>query len=207
MINLDGVNLNYQDKQLFTNLSLNIADGEKVLLDSPSGSGKSTFLKMIMGFVQPVSGAISISGRVLNPESVRDIRLQIGYLPQELNFANTSVERLIKDVLNYSSNRHIRYDEDKILGIFNELQLDEAILKQSTTSLSGGEKQRIGVTLMKLVERKIYLLDEVTSALNFELKELITAYFLKMDNTVVIVSHDDCWSQSRVKKLRWHNGR
>ncbi|MCK4941335.1 ATP-binding cassette domain-containing protein, partial [candidate division WOR-3 bacterium] len=60
--------------------------------------------------------------------------------------------------------------------------------------LSGGEKQRILIVIALLLKRSVFLLDEVTSALDSELKEKVRDFFLKGDDwTVMVISHDKDW--------------
>jgi len=113
------------------------------------------------------------------------------------------VSEFIKLVLTYESNRHIKYNEEQVREMLGELKLPLSILKQDTLSISGGEKQRIGILIMQLLNREIFLLDEITSALNSELKVFIANYFLQMKQTVVIVSHDDIWQESSIRKVSW----
>jgi ABC-type multidrug transport system ATPase subunit len=203
MIKLTNICLKFERKEIFKNFSTIINTNDKVLLSAPSGSGKSTFLKLLMGFALADSGDISIYGEELTENSINSIRNKIAYLPQDISLPEMIVEDFLKMVLNFESNKHINYDQIKVLTLFKHLRLSEAILKTNTNTLSGGEKQRIGIVIMQLLERKIFLLDEVTSALNSELKDIVKEYFLKMDSTVIVVSHDRCWQETNMKRLVW----
>lgn len=203
MIQIKNINLSFGAKQLFSNLSLSIKKGEKLLLNAPSGAGKSSLLKMIMGFVDTDSGEILVADKPLTPHNIKEIRAKIAYLPQDISYPKMKVEAFIKSVLNYESNRHIKYDTEKVKLMLVALMLPKDTLQQDTDSLSGGEKQRIGILIMQLLNREIFLLDEVTSALNIELKEFIANYFLKMEQTVIIVSHDEVWQRADLRKVGW----
>ncbi len=203
MIKLKDISLSFTNKDLFSDFSLNVSLGEKVLLDAPSGKGKSTLLKLIMGFTKPDSGEIYIDNMLLTSQSVREIRQKIAYLPQEISIPPMKVIDFIKGVLAYQSNSKIVYNELKIKKMLHDLRLAPDTLVQSTSSLSGGEKQRIGILIMQLLDREIFLLDEVTSALNSELKTFILDYFLKMDKTVIIVSHDQVWQKAKIRRVSW----
>ena len=203
MIQLNNISLSFGQKQLFSNLSLGIKQGEKVLLRAPSGKGKSSLLKIIMGFVIPDLGEVHIADKLLSPQSIKKIRSKIAYLPQELSFPKMKVEDFIKSVLNYESNKSIPYQIKEIAKMLESLSLSEDILEQDTSLLSGGEKQRIGILIMQLLNREIFLLDEITSALNKELKEFIANYFLKMDKTIIVVSHDEVWYRYNLRVVEW----
>jgi putative ABC transport system ATP-binding protein len=56
---------------------------------------------------------------------------------------------------------------------------------------------------MQLLNREIFLLDEITSALNSELKNFIVQYFMKMQQTIIVVSHDEIWHKQAIRKVEW----
>lgn len=203
MIKLKDISLKFGGKQVFSNLNISIEKGEKVILDGPSGKGKSTLLKIIMGFVEADSGQVLVAEKALSPENIGEIRAKIAYLPQDISFPKMKVEEFIKSVLKFESNRSLSYDQKRVENMLLALKLPTETLKQSTDSLSGGERQRIGILIMQLLNREIFLLDEVTSALNSELKIFIANYFLKMKQTIILVSHDDVWQQNNLRKVEW----
>ncbi len=203
MIKLENINLHFGNKEIFSDFSLTIKKGEKILLNAPSGKGKSSLLKIIMGFLKPDSGQVIIADKVLSAQNVKEIRGKIAYLPQDISFPKMKVEDFIQNVLAYESNKNISYKRDSVEGMLKDLILPKDTLTQDTSSLSGGEKQRIGILIMQLLNREIFLLDEVTSALNSELKEFITNYFLKMKQTIIVVSHDEVWQEKELGKVVW----
>ncbi len=203
MIKLKNISLKFGDKELFTNYSLHISQGDKILLNGPSGKGKSTLLKIIMGFVKADTGQVFINDKELTAQNVKEIRQKIAYLPQEITIPKMKVEDFIKGVLAYQSNQNIIYDKDKVSRMLGQLRLPSDTLSQMTSSLSGGERQRIGILIMQLLDREIFLLDEITSALNSELKDFIADYFMKMKQTIIVVSHDEIWQRRGLKKVVW----
>ena len=74
-----------------------------------------------------------------------------------------------------------------------KFDLDESILKKSPALLSGGEKQRIALILVLLLDREILLLDEVTSGLDHDLKIRVIEIIKDLNKTVIISSHDNQW--------------
>lgn len=203
MIEFKNVTLSFSDKPIFQDFSNVISEGDKVLLNAPSGAGKSTLLKMIMGFVQPDDGLVLVDSQQIDSDTIKELRQMIAYLPQEVSFPRGKVEDVIKDIFGFHSNRELVYDQSQVVTLFNELYLDKSILNSDTNELSGGEKQRLGIVVMRLLKRKIFLLDEITSALNSELKTIICDYFMSLDETVIVVSHDDVWKQTNMKRLEW----
>jgi len=83
-----------------------------------------------------------------------------------------------------------------------ELGLENDILDTNFQELSGGEKQRIGILIALLLNRDIYLLDEVTSALDVNLKKTVADYFLARENwTLLVISHDREWECYWIEKI------
>ncbi len=203
MINLQGISLNFSKREVFNNFSLKISKGEKLLLAAPSGKGKSTLLKIIMGFVKPDAGRVFINNQELTSDSVKELRQLIAYLPQEIHIPKMQVEEFIKSVLNYQSNQKVKYDKVELINMLEDLKLPPETLEQSTDSLSGGERQRVAIIIMQLLNREIFLLDEITSALNSELKNFIVQYFMKMQQTIIVVSHDEIWHKQAIRKVEW----
>lgn len=203
MIKIKNIYLSFGDKKIFTDFSLVIKKGEKVLLNAPSGKGKSSLLKIIMGFVKVDSGEVYIADKLLSPDNIKEIRAKIAYLPQDIALPKMKVEDFIKSVLAYESNRKICYCREQVEAMLEDLMLPKDTLTQRTGSLSGGEKQRIGILIMQLLNREVFLLDEVTSALNSQLKEFITDYFLRMEQTIIVVSHDEVWCQKELRRVEW----
>jgi len=77
----------------------------------------------------------------------------------------------------------------------DRFELDKSILHSDLSEISGGEKQRIAIIIALLLERKIFLLDEITSALDNESKQSVVDFFLDLDATVIAVSHDQGWAR------------
>jgi putative ABC transport system ATP-binding protein len=81
-----------------------------------------------------------------------------------------------------------------------ELELEKDILEKNFETLSGGEKQRIGILIALMLGRDIFLLDEATSALDSGLKKKVVDNFLKNEDwTVFIISHDKEWERNGVE--------
>lgn len=204
MIEFRDIALKFHEKQLFDGFNLTINDGEKVVLKAASGSGKSTLLKMVLGFVKPDRGHVFIDGIQMSRQSIHHIRQTCGYVSQDVDFRNGPVEETIKAVFEYKANRHLTYDRDKLLHFFDELDLERDSINKKVHQLSGGERQRLGFILCILLERKIWLLDEVTSGLDSNLKDKIVNWVASSDKTVITISHDDVWLEDdRIKVVSW----
>jgi len=194
MIKLENICKNFDGKELFSDLSFEIPNNGRLLILGGSGSGKTTLLRMLLGFVLPDKGNIIIDGEKLSLENVWKVRQKIAYVSQEMQIGRGNAERFVKEILQYKNNRKISYNREKLIGLLNDFHLDPATLDKNLEELSGGELQRFAIIVTLLLDRRIYLLDEVTSALDQPLKELIVNYFSSMkDKTLVISSHDSVW--------------
>lgn len=206
MIELKNVTLTFEDKLLFNQLSLEVPAGGRLLIKGASGTGKTTLLRMLLGFVLPDSGAVSIDGEVLSVDNVWQLRRKMAYVSQEMQIGRGPAEAFIREVLHFQSNRSIVYERDKVKSLLNEFQLDSDTLDKKLEDLSGGELQRFAIIVTLLLDRKIFLLDEVTSALDKPLKELIVDYFCAMkDKTLIISSHDAIWHEQNFPTITLEN--
>jgi putative ABC transport system ATP-binding protein len=89
---------------------------------------------------------------------------------------------------------------EKLRVFMRELELEYDILDKNFQELSGGEKQRIGILITLLLNRDIYLLDEITSALDVNLKKKVADYFLAREDWIILViSHDREWYRDWVE--------
>jgi putative ABC transport system ATP-binding protein len=93
----------------------------------------------------------------------------------------------------YRSNRGKSPPKSRILEILDVLQLRPDILEQDAARVSGGEKQRIAIARSLLLDKHLFLLDEVTSALDLESKRAVLGLFKREGYTIISVSHDPDW--------------
>ncbi len=202
MIRFAGISVRFEDRLILEDFDLEIQTGEKVLLFGKSGIGKSTIIKLILGFVFPESGEIFLDGKKLDKKTIWDIRKKIAYVNQNLEIGEGKVIEQIKNTLDFKSNSQIKFDIGKIKKLFEYFELDEEFLEKKIEELSGGEKQRIAIIFAILLEREIYLLDEVTAALDEKLKQKIAEYFTENENlTVLVISHDREWLDNKKVKV------
>ena len=125
----------------------------------------------------------------------------MAWLPQNVNILGSiNIGFTISEIFNYSNNLKFKPDDKEIENNLNMLGLDKDILNQAFDTISGGEKQRIGLMIAKLLGRKLLLLDEPTSALDQDLIGQAIEYINPDKSTTVIsVSHDHRWIQSSDK--------
>ncbi len=164
MIKLDNVTLSFGERQLFDRLSVEVPAGGRLLISGESGSGKTTLLRMLLGFVLPDQGKIYVNGEQLLVGNVWRLRRKMAYVSQEMQIGNGRVEGFIKEIFRFKHNRSIAYQRDKVIGLLEDFQLGSGTLDKDLEDLSGGELQRVAIIVTLLLNRQVYLLDEVTSA-------------------------------------------
>jgi ABC-type transport system involved in cytochrome bd biosynthesis, ATPase and permease components len=194
MIQIKNLSVSYGDEQVISNLSFAAKKGDKVALSGPSGSGKSSILNLLMGFVYPFSGRVTVNGIDLNEQNIDAIRQQISWLPQELSLKIDTVEELFFYPYTFRANKHLRPSTEEVKRIFGDLLLDVSLLEKSLSEISGGQKQRVALASVLLLKKDILLLDEPTSALDAESRSAIINLIKKLDGVTVIAStHDEEW--------------
>jgi len=171
--------------------SLALSVGEKALLTGPSGCGKSTVLRTFLGFVVPGAGAVYINGTQLTTDTVWRLRQRVAYVGQEPDLGTGTAAQAIERPFHYRANAGLRRNLDRIPELFDQFNLAHELLHKDVGALSGGEKQRIALVSAILLDRRIFLLDEITSALDKVSKQAVADYFRsREDATVLIVAHD-----------------
>ncbi|MGL4403314.1 MAG: ABC transporter ATP-binding protein [Fusobacteriaceae bacterium] len=201
IIEFRNISIAFENREILKDFNLNVKKGEKILLSAPSGKGKTTLLRMLLGFNRPHRGEIYLEGEKLDETSVDKWRKKIGYLSQKMSFRNLKVEELIDEILGYKSNKNISADKNKIENLMEYLKLSQNIMSQEINDLSGGEKQRIGFLIAVLLDRDIWVFDEITSSLDRELKELLTEYIAQSEKTVIMVSHDKTEALEKFRRV------
>jgi len=190
-VRLDGITLRFGGKTILHQFSLEVAPGQKITLTGRSGSGKTSILRCILGFTVPDEGAVFIDGERLTEASVWSLRAKLAYVAQEPDLGPGTVMEILERPFQYRANRALRKNLDWTPQLFERFMLTRDLINQPVTELSGGEKQRVALISSILLGRRIFLLDEVTSALDRAAKEAVLEYFRPRDDlTVISVSHD-----------------
>ena len=193
MIELKNITKHFGDKELFTDYNLYIATNDKVLLTAPSGSGKTTLIRLIMGFELPESGSVAVNSEEMNKHSLKHIRRQIAYVSQDTDLSLGTVQEQLDMIFSYKVNRHIHDYNRQFMEQCSSFNLPDSILHEEVIKLSGGERQRVALIIALLLDRHFLILDEITSGLDETLKRQIADQIIKLDKTVIIVSHDSVW--------------
>ena len=194
-ITFKNVTKKYGDKAVLSDINLSIKSHEFFVLAGSSGGGKTTLLKMINRLIEPNQGQVLIDDQDIQTINLRDLRLQIGYVLQQIAlFPNMTVLEnigIIPTMKGWSK----RETRERVLELLPLVGLDaEKYLNRYPHELSGGEAQRIGILRAIACKPKIILMDEPFSALDpisrKQLQELVKDLQKTLKITTVFVTHD-----------------
>jgi putative ABC transport system ATP-binding protein len=193
MISIENITLQIHQQTLLKNASLRIDEGDKVVLCGASGSGKSSLLKCAVGAIPITDGTVRIDGMALSAETVAAIRSRIAFIGQEPVLGAERVREALLLPFGYKAHRHNHPSENKVAELLERLHLETGILDKPCARISGGEKQRIAIVRALLLNKRVFLADEVTSALDPESRKAVMTELFHPDITLLSVSHDSEW--------------
>lgn len=201
LIEYDNVGISFENRKVLSGFNLTVKKNQKILLRGKSGIGKTTILKMLLGFTKPSEGTIYFRNQVIDSRTCWEARKEIAYVVQDTDLGEGKVKNLLNEIFSYRTNKE-KLDHEKLRSFMRELELENNILEENFQELSGGEKQRIGILIALLLNRDIYLLDEVTSALDAKLKKKVADCFLaRKDWTLLVISHDREWERDWMETI------
>ncbi|MBO5121259.1 MAG: ABC transporter ATP-binding protein [Bacilli bacterium] len=192
-IKIQDVSFAYKEKQVLTNINLDIKEKTKVAFVGETGSGKSTIIKLIAGLIKPQSGKIQLDGVDLNKIKLDSYYEHLSYLSQDSPiFDGTLKENIVfdKDI-----------SDEKIIEVLKLVELEKFYSKlknglqtelgEKGILISGGERQRIALARLFFDDSKIIILDEATSAMDNITEEKVMENIMeKLDNrTFIIIAH------------------
>lgn len=185
-------------KVIFDNFNFVIKEKQKVIIFGKSGTGKSTLLQLILGFKQAKSGNIFFDDKKITHKNIWEVRSQIAYVDQDVMMGEGLVKNIIAEYFSFVVNLNNSFSQKKLETLMQDFDLDPSLLYKNTDQLSGGEKQRLALVVALLLERKVMILDEITSALDPLSKTNVIKKLLKNNKlTLVVVTHDKQWQNNK----------
>jgi ATP-binding cassette, subfamily B, bacterial MsbA len=195
-IRFNNINFQYntEEKNVLSNVSLDIAGGKMTSLVGHSGSGKSTILNLIPRFYDVQSGDILIDNQSIYTVKIRSLRNKISLVSQDTTLFDDTIKNNIKYAKNDVTDEEIiaaakfSYAHEFIDKLPNKY---ETIIGENGVRLSGGEKQRLSIARAMIKKSPIILLDEATSSLDAETESKIqdALKILTKDRTTIVIAH------------------
>ena len=196
MISLRDVSKHFHNatRPAVENLSMDIAEGETVVLVGPSGCGKTTTMKMINRLIEPSSGSILVAGTDVMKQDPVELRRGIGYVIQSIGLMpHRTIRSNIATVPNLVGWDHGRI-ATRIEALMEMLDLDRELLDRYPAELSGGQRQRVGVARALATDPPVMLMDEPFGAVDPIVRERLQDQFkdlqAQLKKTIVFVTHD-----------------
>lgn len=194
-IDFENVHFEYEENvPVLKGISFHSEAGKTTALVGSSGSGKSTILSLVLNFIQPTRGKVSIDGKDLQSVKLQDYRRHLGVVLQD----NFLFDGTILDNIRFSNPEATFEEIQNVCKIANADEFIEGfpekyktIVGERGVKLSGGQKQRIAIARALLANPRILILDEATSSLDSESEALIQEGLnrLRQGRTTFVIAH------------------
>jgi putative ABC transport system ATP-binding protein len=207
MIKFENITIQTQGHLILDEISFEIARGDKAVFFGPSGSGKTTVLMTLIGGVVPTAGTVLFDDEPLTAQSLPRLRQTMAFIGQEPVLGAPGVREALLLPFSFRANRERMPSEKRIQQVLENLLLPPDILEKQTNVLSGGEKQRLAIARTLLLGKNVFVLDEVTSALDPQSRRAVQALFRQPDLTLISVSHDPEWLALCTRFFKVEKGR
>ena len=197
-IRLDNIVFSYPGKEepALKGVNITIPTNQLIGLVGSSGSGKSTAIDLLLGLIQPQHGELVIDGQPLGKEQLRAWQNCLGFVPQSIFLADSSIRENIAFGLPPEA-----IDEVKVSRAATMAHLDELLAElpqglgttvgERGVQLSGGQRQRIGIARALYHDAEVLVLDEATSALDGITEKLImdAIHDFSGKKTIIMIAH------------------
>lgn len=196
IVDMDSVSISYNGEMALDNVSLEIDEGERIVILGPSGCGKTTILRLIAGFIAPDTGSIFIggepvsrNGRIIKPPEQRNL----GMVFQDLAlWPHLSVKGNIEFGL--KAGGILRAEREQRIREILDLVGMDGYAQRRPVELSGGQQQRVAIARALVLEPRALLMDEPLSSLDLELNVRLRKEILRLQEKLgfglLYVTHD-----------------
>ncbi len=185
--------------QALDDASVKIPEGKMTAIIGQTGSGKSTFVQHLNGLLVPTAGELEILGRKILPgmkiRDLKELRRQVGLVFQFPEY-QLFEETIAKDIAFGPKNFGVPEEDalEQVKRILPVVGLDETYLDRSPFDLSGGQKRRVAIAGILVLDPEVLVLDEPAAGLDpqgsREMMELFSDLNRKEGKTVLLVTHD-----------------
>lgn len=198
VIDINNISKSFGKQEVLRNISLQLFNGENLVVLGKSGSGKSVLIKCIVGLLNPDSGNINVFGKEVTVSARKDmneLRQKIGFLFQSgaLYDSMTVKQNLEFPLIRIKKQLSQKERDEKINEVLEHVGLADALNKMPS-QLSGGMRKRISLARTIVVDPMIMLYDEPTTGLDpvtsHEISELINIVQKRYKTSSIIITHD-----------------
>jgi polar amino acid transport system ATP-binding protein len=195
MVEMKGVTKYFGALKALDNVSLDVYDGEKVVIIGPSGSGKSTLLRSINRLEEVNAGTIIVDGFNIydGTVNINKVREEVGMVFQQFN---VFPHKTVLENLTLAQTVVRKRSKAEALDVANKL-LDKVGIREKSgvypTKLSGGQQQRVAIARALAMQPKLMLFDEPTSALDPEMIGEVLEVMVNLAKegmTMIVVTHE-----------------
>jgi len=190
ILTAENVSVKFDQQTVLKSINFQLQKGEILNIIGPNGAGKTTLLRSIVGLV-PKFGQIFLNGEEIETMDLSQIVNQIAYLPQnpsDLLFAET-----VKEELQISLRNHrMQKSQEELTSYLAKFGLEDK-KNAYPRDLSIGERQRVALAAMTIIEPKIILLDEPTRGLDYKAKSALNNLlkaWADQDIAIILITHD-----------------
>lgn len=202
-IEVNSLYFSYEEVAILENISFTLEPGAFVGIIGPNGGGKTTLLMLLMGFLRPKSGKISLFG-----SSPKVMQKKMGWVPQHFHFDKSFpisvMEVVLAGRLSHAPlfGRYSKEDEKAALEALDRVGMQK-FKTSAFSSLSGGQAQRVLIARALAADPLFLFLDEPTASVDPHAEEEILAILrqLKGEKTILMVTHDLKTVASEVEKV------
>lgn len=194
MISAKNICKSFNGNEILKDVSLDVSEGEVVVIIGPSGAGKSTFLRCLNRLEKADKGNVYVDGKEVNSKNIHEIRKEMGMVFQHFNlFPHLTVYDNITLGPKRNNKKLTRAEMDEMVdSLLSKVGLSDKA-QAYPSELSGGQKQRIAIARALAMNPKYILFDEPTSALDPELIGEVLQVMKELaveGMTMVVVTHE-----------------
>ena len=204
MLFADNISIRFGDECVLDRFSCHVERGALACITGVSGCGKTSLLKSFLGLTPLVEGEIRVGESILSEDTCSAIRKQVAYLPQDLALPYGKVDEVVRQILKIGGS-NVQSSMLVLRENMNKLGLDEDLLDKRVAEMSGGQRQRLMLAVLSLLDREVWLLDEPTAALDVASRDYVIDFLIEQQRkgkTIVVVSHDLCFSSKSTKTIQ-----
>ena len=214
IVDLKNININHDEKNILSDISLSVRKGGFIYLIGKTGSGKSSLLKILYGDIKILDGEGSVAG--INIVKIKEkeipfLRRKLGIVFQDFKLlSDRSIKKNLEFVLKATDWKDKQKIEDRIQTVLEKVKLQNTENK-FPHELSGGEQQRIAIARALLNKPELILADEPTGNLDPGTSAEIMGVLKKINKngtTILIATHDyEIISKFPAKTIRIEDGK